>query len=108
MQHMAEPRQRPRAARDGNSPSLNCSLRQGGVYALPNGTEVVVGVVGREGHYFLYDPLVWAGQTWIVSMPIANEIDANGEVFAHNGQPTRWRVEDLLDTHRTGERGIRN
>ena len=108
MQSMEETRQQPRAARDKSRPSMNFSLRPGGVYALPNGAEVVAGVIGREGRYFLYDPSVWAGQTWIVSMPIANEIDADGKVLAHNGQPTRWRVEDLLDTHRTGERGQRN
>jgi len=78
-------------------------LRLGGVYALPNGKEVVAGV-GREGHYFLYHPLVWRIGAWIVSMPIEYEIDAQGLIITCSGEASSWRFEDLIDTGRSLQR----
>ena len=78
-------------------------LRLSGVYALPNGREFIAGV-GREGHYFLYHPLVWRMGAWIVSMPIEYEIDAQGRVICSGGQTASWRFEDLVDTGRSLER----
>ena len=75
-------------------------LRLGGVYVLPNGNEVIAGV-GRAGHYFLYHPLVWKISAWIVSLPIEYEIDPEGRVISHRGQPASWQVEDLIDTGRS-------
>jgi hypothetical protein len=90
----------PKGSRDCPPPD---DLKQGGVYALPDGTELVAGV-GRAGRYFLYHPLVWAGKAWIVSMPIAYEIDAEGRVLTHTGRPTGWRSADLIDTQRVAGR----
>ncbi len=78
-------------------------LKQCAVYTLPNGTELVVGV-GREGRYFLYHPLVWKGEAWIVSMPVEYEVDAHGRIITGTGQPTSWDVQDLTYTHRMVER----
>ena len=78
-------------------------LRLGGVYVLPSGQELIVGV-GREGRYFLYLPLVWQGRAWIVSLPVEYEIDAQGQWRNSKGQPVGWRIEDLVDTGRTVER----
>ena len=70
---------------------------------LPNGKELVVGV-GREGHYFLYHPVVWRASAWIVSLPVEYEIDADGQVFSGAGQAASWRVEELIDTDRSLDR----
>ena len=93
---------RKRRKVSGEYPSLvqKVVLRLGGVYALPDGKEVIAGV-GRAGHYFLYHPLVWKISAWIVSLPIEYEIDAEGRVISHRGQPASWRVEDLIDTGRS-------
>lgn len=79
------------------------ALRLGGVYALPNGNELIVGV-GREGNYLLYHPLVWKGSAWIISLPIEYEVNAAGRIVTGTGQPASWRIEDLVDTGRTIER----
>ncbi len=78
-------------------------LKQGAVYRLPNGTELVVGV-GRGGRYFLYHPLVWKGRAWIVNMPVEYEVDARGQIITGTGQPTSWHIQDLTDAHRMVER----
>ena len=44
-------------------------LRQGGAYSLPDGTELVA-APAPGGRYLLYHPLVWAGQAWVVEMPV--------------------------------------
>ncbi len=80
-------------------------LKQSALYALPNGTELVVGV-GRECHYFLYDPLVWKGYAWIINMPIEYEVNERGLIITGTGQPTSWHVQDLTDTHRMVERQL--
>ncbi len=85
-------------------PQPDIRLKQGAVYALPNGSELVVGIGGRGGHYFLYLPLVWAGQGWVISMPVAYEVDGGGSVLTDEGRATGWCVEDLTDLHRTVER----
>jgi len=85
-------------------PQTDIRLKQGAVYALPNGSELVVGIGGRGGHYFLYLPLVWAGQGWVISMPVAYEVDGGGSVLTDEGRATGWCVEDLTDLHRTVER----
>jgi len=82
------------------------SLRLGGLYILPNGKELIVGV-GREGRYFLYHPLVWRGNSWIVSLPIEFEIDAGGCIITSKGQASSWHLEDLIDTGQSLERSQR-
>ena len=103
MQRVEESRRRPVAARAQKG--AGAALKQGSVYALPDGTELVVGV-GRESHYFLYHPLVWQGRAWIVNMPIAYEVDAEGLIHTRTGEPTSWRVEDLTDLNRTADRKV--
>jgi hypothetical protein len=78
-------------------------LRIGGVFRLPNGAEIVIGV-GRASRYFLYDLNAWAETHWILCLPVAYEIDAEGWIVTTSGQPTSWRVEDLIDTKITVER----
>jgi hypothetical protein len=89
-----------KAAQGCRLTSPNAELKQGDTYALPDGTEVVAGS-SREGRRVLYHPLVWAGKTWIVSMPVAFEIDTDGRLCDDAGRPTLWRVEDLTVTRHT-------
>ena len=78
-------------------------LKQGSIYSLPNGTEVIVGV-GRKGRYFLYHSSVWKSKALIIRMPIEYEVDAQGRILTAEGQPTTWNIEDLSDTSHTVER----
>ena len=78
-------------------------LRQGGLYRLPDGTEVVVGV-GRQSHYFLYHPRLWNIQAWIVSLPVYFEIRDDGFLITGKGNPTDWSIHDLIDTGITAEK----
>lgn len=89
-----------KAAQGCRLTSPNAELKHGDTYALPDGTKVVVGAC-REGRRVLYHPLVWAGKTWIVNMPVAYEIDADGRLCDGAGRPTLWRVEDLTVARRT-------
>ena len=100
MQRFEKIRKRREISRAHLNAGRRVSLRLGGLYILPNGTELIVGV-GKRGHYFLYRPLVWQGTAWIVSLPIEFEIDLGGSVITGRGQPASWRVEDLVDTGRT-------
>lgn len=70
-------------------------LVRGGVYCLPNGEEVVCGAVGGLGRCFLYHPLAWQGRNWVIQVPIAYEVMADGQVQTGGGAPTGWRFEDL-------------
>src|ERR1700730_15737857 len=102
MQRVDKIRKRRRVSREYPGCPQKVVLRLGGVYALPNGTEVIAGV-GGQGRYFLYHPLAWKIIAWIVSLPIEYEIDA-GRVISSKGQPAPWRIEDLIDTGRSLER----
>ena len=103
MQRVDKIRKRRKVSREYPGLVQNVVLRLGGVYALPNGKEVIAGV-GREGRYFLYHPLAWKISAWIVSLPIEYEIDTEGRVISSKGQPAPWRIEDLTDTGRSQER----
>ncbi|HYE65337.1 MAG TPA: hypothetical protein VD966_07135 [Pyrinomonadaceae bacterium] len=103
MQRIEKIRRRIKEAKEDRRPAQGSRLRQCGVYALPNGKEFVVGV-GREGHYFLYHPLIWKGRAWIVNMPVAYEISPEGAIVTGTGQPTCWSIEDLTDTSQTIEK----
>jgi hypothetical protein len=104
MQRIDQVLSRHRASVAYPKPELNpepkVALRLGGIYRLPDGKELVVGV-GRDGRYFLYHPLAWKGRAFIVSLPIEYEIDAMGPVITGRGQPASWRIEDLIDTGRS-------
>jgi len=103
MQRVAKIRKRRKVCRASPTLLQKVVLRLGGVYVLPNGKELIAGV-GREGHYFLYHPLVWKISHWIVSMPIEYEIDVEGRVICSGGQTASWRFEELVDTGRSLER----
>ena len=106
MQRVEKIRKRRKVFKANPKLAQRVVLRLGGVYALPNGKELIAGV-GREGHYFLYHPLVWRIGAWIVSMPIEYEIDADARVITSGGQTASWRFEDLIDTGRSLERPLR-
>lgn len=96
--HRAEEARRRLAKRRRKSlrsDAASCELIRGNLYALPSGEELVVGV-GCGGHYFLYHPLVWAGRDWVIGMPVAYEVRADGQILTGRGEPARWRVEDLI------------
>jgi hypothetical protein len=78
------------------------TLRQGGLYLLPDGTEAIVSV-GRGDSYLLYHPKVWKVGAWVISMPIIFEIRTSGQLFTGTGQPTSWTIDDLIDTSKTVE-----
>ncbi len=90
---------RPKAASEVTTPQL----RPGGLYRLPDGPEVVVGVRGTN-HYFLFHLRLWTIAGWIVSLPVAFEIKDNGELITGKGRPTQWCIEDLKDTGITPEK----
>lgn len=79
-------------------------LRLGGVYLIPDGAEVVAGVPCGDGRCFLYHPLVWEGRSWILSMPVAYEINPDGSIVTGKGIATGWSGEQMVDTGRTAGR----
>ena len=102
--HRAEKiRRRLRAGEKPREETPQLRLRYGGVYALPDGAELVA-AVAPGGRCVLYHPLVWAGQAWVVNMPVAFVVTEEGHVLTRTGEPTGWRVEDLVDTRRTARR----
>ena len=102
--HRAEKiRRRLRAGKRPHEGTPPAGLRHGGVYALPGGSELVA-AVAPGGRYLLYNPLVWAGRAWVVQMPVSYVVTEEGHVLTPKGQPTGWRVEDLLDKRRAARR----
>jgi hypothetical protein len=81
-------------------------LRQGGVYSLPDGTELVA-AAAPGGRHLLYHPRVWAGHARVVEKPVAYVVTPEGHIFTSAGRLTPWRVEDLTDLRRTAVRGGR-
>lgn len=67
-----------------------------GVDALPDEEEVIAASDGRGG-YLLYTPQGWKRYPYA---PAVYEVYAAGQIH-YIGQPTAWRVEDLVDTGRT-------
>ena len=72
-------------------------LREHGVYALPDESEVIA-VADIRGTYLLYNPQDWKLHP---HAPAMYEVYASGQI-CYRGEPTYWRVEDLSDTGRTG------
>lgn len=72
-------------------------IRECGVYALPDGREVIAqrGGGGKRGFFRLYDLLAWKYQG-----PPMYETTEQG-VITSLGRPTPWRVEDLRDIGQT-------
>ncbi len=75
-------------------------LREGGVYTLPDGAEVVA-TAYPGGGYFLYAPFVW--QVFKGTGPAQYDVTPEGQIFTCGGQLTLLRAEDLTDTGRTLE-----
>ena len=70
------------------------TLREFGVYALPDRREFIVRLSGRN-EYSLHTSQTRNG------FGIANyRINSEGRVLS-KGTPTRWRAADLIDTGRT-------
>lgn len=71
-------------------------LRELGIYRLPDGREFVVSTLFHDG-CSLYTPHAWAtyglAEYWV---------DSGGRLL-RMGDPTRWRVHDLIDTGKTAD-----
>lgn len=86
-------------------------LRERGIYALPDGTQVVA-CTDESGHtilYYLTDWRLFGGDE------VCSEHNAAAfRIFVANpsnlitrlGQPTRWNLRDLSDTGRTAARQL--
>ena len=68
-------------------------LRNLGIYALPDGREFVVDASERGG-YGLCSP-----KTWDFNRRVELRVSRDGQLL-NRGEPTRWRVEHLIDTGR--------
>jgi hypothetical protein len=72
-------------------------MRECGVYALPDGRELIARRGGRYDFFKLYDPLAWKYQG-----PAIYEADAQGKITS-SGRPTPWRVQDLKEVEKQGD-----
>ena len=80
------------------------SVREGGVYLLPDGRKVIA-THDHRGGYFLYAPEVWrAFRGW---GPAEYDVTPEGPVLTCAGQRTPWSVNDLLDTGETVNADVR-
>ena len=66
-------------------------IRECGLYALPDGRELIARGGGRFGFFKFYDPLAWKYEG-----PAMYEADATGKITSL-GMPTPWHVEDLKE-----------
>jgi hypothetical protein len=73
-------------------------MRECGVYALPDGRQVIALNGGRYGFFKLYDPLAWKYEG-----PPMYEADARGTITS-SGRPTPWRIEDLKEVGQAAEK----
>jgi hypothetical protein len=72
---------------------LEIKLRESGIYTLPDGRELIVSRISKQGCSLC------TLQTW-KSYGIAEyRIHQDGRLLS-KGIPTRWRIEDLKDTGR--------
>ena len=100
MRRVEKIRRRLDGARTVRAAASGFGLRTGGVYSLPDGTELVA-AVAPGGRCLLYHPLVWAGQSWVAQMPVSYVVAEEGHLLTRAGLRTPWRVEDLRDLRRT-------
>lgn len=73
-------------------------IKESGLYALPDGRELVAARGGKYGFFKLYDPLTWEFK----GTPLY-ETDGRGFLISL-GRPTPWRVEDLKEVVRSEQR----
>lgn len=103
MDRMEKIRRRLRRGGEHRPIRPEAGLRQGGRYVTPGGEELVAATT-PGGRHVLYHPLVWAGQAWVVDMPVAYVVTEEGHVLTRSGELAGWRVEDLVDTHLTARK----
>ena len=73
-------------------------MREGGVYVLPDGEELIA-TADHRGGFFLYAPNVWkAFHGW---GPAEYDVMPEGPIVTCGGQSTPWSVKDLVDTGQT-------
>ena len=92
-------------APDVHSGYVASALKERGIYAFPDGTQVVACAHDEHGSrlYYLKDWKLY-GSLEVVAERNAPafrllEIDKAGRILMY-GYPTRWTVEDLVDTGR--------
>ena len=74
------------------------SMREGGVYALPDGRRLIA-THDHRGGYFLYAPQVWSDfQGW---GPAEYDVMPEGPIVTCKGERTPWNINDLTDTGET-------
>jgi hypothetical protein len=74
------------------------SIREGGVYVLPDGARLIA-TAGNRGGYFLYAQPVWdAFGGW---GPAEYDVTPEGPILTCGGRRTPWRADDLVDTGET-------
>ena len=76
-------------------------FREGGVYVLPDGRELIASESGIR--FKLYDPLAWKYQGPAL-YEIKGEVDGKAMgpgLLTSMGRPTQWRLDDLTDNGRT-------
>ena len=75
------------------------SMREGGVYLLPDGEEVIARA-DRRGGYFLYRPKVWVRfQGW---GPAEYDVEPEGRIVSCDRERALpWCIQDLVDTGET-------
>jgi hypothetical protein len=72
-------------------------FREGGVYALPDGRELIASESGIR--FKLYDPLAWKYRGPAL-YEIEGEVDGKVRgpgLLTSMGRPTQWRLDDLTD-----------
>ena len=72
-------------------------LREGGVYELPDESQVIA-VADIRGAYLLYTPQDWKLYPHVSAI---YEVRTSGQIH-YRGEPTYWRIDDLSDTGRSG------
>ncbi len=75
------------------------TMREGGVYLLPDG-EKVIAKPDRRGGFFLYRPKVWFRfHGW---GPAEYDVEPEGRIVSCDaGRALPWCIQDLVDTGRT-------
>jgi hypothetical protein len=80
-------------------------LKEHGIYAFPDGTQVVACAHDVHGSllYYLRDWKIYGGSEVVAerNAPAFRllETDSTGRILMY-GYPTRWTIEDLVDTGR--------
>ena len=77
-------------------------LKERGIYTLPSERGELVAHAVFRGGYVLYTPTDWE-----FFGPYTYESDGAGNI-RHEGQSTRWHIDDLAYTNRTARLRSRN